>query len=88
MSYKKPNNRFAPAVIAGVTIGFLVAGYQLVFGSKKPKAEQKAKHHQDRVKQKEQEQQLEKEREDKRQQEQEQQHKEKKQAAEDDQQPK
>jgi mannose/fructose-specific phosphotransferase system component IIA len=41
MSYKKPSNRLAPAVIAGVTIGFLVAAYQLVFNSKKPKAEQK-----------------------------------------------
>lgn len=34
---KKPNNFLAPAVIAGVTIGFLAAGYQLVFGEKKPK---------------------------------------------------
>lgn len=37
MSRRKPNHRFAPAVIAGVTIGFLVAGYQLVFGGNKPK---------------------------------------------------
>ena len=31
MAQKKPSNRFAPAVIAGVTIGFLIAGYKLVF---------------------------------------------------------
>lgn len=34
---KKPNNFLAPAVIAGVTIGFLAAGYQLVFGKKTSK---------------------------------------------------
>lgn len=39
MSYKKPNQRFAPAVIAGVTIGLLVAGYKLVFANKKSKLE-------------------------------------------------
>ena len=36
MSKKKPNNYVAPLVIAGVTIGFLTAGYKLAFGKKSP----------------------------------------------------
>lgn len=39
MRSTKPNNRIAPAVIAGVTIGLLVAGYKFVFANKKPKLE-------------------------------------------------
>lgn len=35
MAKKKPNNYAAPLVIAGVTIGFLTAGYKLAFGKKK-----------------------------------------------------
>mgnify|MGYP006385736927 CR=1 FL=1 len=34
MRFTKPNNRMAPAVIAGVTIGLLVAGYKFVFANK------------------------------------------------------
>lgn len=65
MSYKTPNQRFAPAVIAGVTIGLLVAGYKLVFANKKSKPDrqvqqdreelmQKAEQEQDREQEKEQ----------------------------------
>lgn len=37
---KPPNKRFAPMVIAGVTIGFLAAAYQFVFGQKSVKTDQ------------------------------------------------
>ncbi|WP_298146199.1 hypothetical protein [uncultured Acinetobacter sp.] len=84
MRFKKPTNRIAPAVIAGVTIGLLVAGYKFVFANKKPKLER-----QDREKaQQEQENQKDREQAIKEEQQHEDKKAEEKQAAEADQQPK
>ena len=84
MRFTKPNNRMAPAVIAGVTIGLLVAGYKFVFANKKPKLER-----QDREKaQQEQENQKDRDQAIKEEQQHEDKKAEQKQAAEADQQPK
>ena len=87
MRSTKPNNRIAPAVIAGVTIGLLVAGYKFVFANKKPKLERQEQ--QDREKaQQEQENQKDRDQAIKEEQQHEDKKAEQKQAAEADQQPK
>ena len=39
MAKKKPNNWFAPFVIAGVTIGLLASAYKSIFANEKPRVE-------------------------------------------------
>ena len=39
MAKKKPNNWFAPFVIAGVTIGLLASAYKFIFANDKPRVD-------------------------------------------------